>query len=68
MVGEHLFRSAGRDAWALPAFELVNYQPNLRADDALILISHRGTKRFSKQTLEAFAARSSAWIVITGEG
>ncbi|MDQ6711409.1 MAG: SIS domain-containing protein, partial [Candidatus Dormibacteraeota bacterium] len=68
IVGEHLFRSVGRDAWAIPAFEFVHFGPALREDDALILISHRGSKRFSNQALEKFANHSGAWLVVTGEG
>jgi len=68
MVGEFLFRTAGRDAWAVPAFEFVHYGPDLRADDALVLISHRGSKRFSNEALERFASKSDAWVVVTGEG
>jgi len=68
IVGEHLFRSVGRDAWAIPAFEFVHFGPGLRADDALVLISHRGTKRFSNQSLEKFELQSDASVVITGEG
>jgi glucosamine--fructose-6-phosphate aminotransferase (isomerizing) len=68
MVGEHLFRSVGRDTWAIPAFEFVHFGPVLCEDDALILISHRGSKRFSNQALEKFAEHSEAWLVVTGEG
>jgi glucosamine--fructose-6-phosphate aminotransferase (isomerizing) len=35
--------------------------------DGLILLSHRGSKRFSRTTLELFAGSSDRWIVITGE-
>jgi len=68
MVGEFLFRTAGRDAWAVPAFEFVHYGPDLRADDGFVLISHRGSKRFSNQALERFTKMSRAWVVLTGEG
>ncbi|MDQ6885041.1 MAG: SIS domain-containing protein [Candidatus Dormibacteraeota bacterium] len=68
LVGEHIFRSVGRDAWAVPAFEFVHFGPALREDDGLILISHRGSKRFSNQALEKFAKHSEAWLVVTGEG
>ena len=68
LVGERLFRTAGRDAWAIPAFEFVHYGPELRADDALVLISHRGTKRFSNQALEKFEKHSARWVFVTGEG
>jgi len=46
----------------------VHYGPDLGADDALVLISHRGSKRFSNEALERFASKSDAWVVVTGEG
>src|SRR5438105_6367237 len=60
-------RSAGIDAWAIPAFEFVNYPPRIKADDGLVLLSHRGTKRFSQAALDAFDNRDH-WLAITGEG
>ena len=68
LVGERLFRTAGREAWAIPAFEFVHYGPELRSDDALVLVSHRGTKRFSNQALEKFEKQSKRCVFITGEG
>lgn len=68
LFGQSVFRTFGREAWAVRAFEFSNYQPPLRDDDALILLSHRGFKRFSKDSLDQFAAASRRWVVITGEG
>jgi glucosamine--fructose-6-phosphate aminotransferase (isomerizing) len=67
LVGQFLLRSAGVDAWAIPAFEFANYPPRFRADDGLVLLSHRGTKRFSQAALERFISPDH-WLVITGEG
>lgn len=67
-VGEHLLRSAGLEAQAMPAFEFAQYGPALRSDDALVAISHRGVKQFSAAALDTFAEQSSRWIAITGEG
>ena len=67
LVGQYLMRSAGVDAWAIPAFEFVNYPPRIKADDGLLLLSHRGTKRFSQAALDAFDNRDH-WLAITGEG
>src|SRR5260370_41342947 len=67
LAGQFILRSAGFEAWALRAFELANYPPALRQDDGLILLSHRGRKRFSRQSLESFARESQRWIGITGE-
>ena len=67
LVGQYLMRSAGVEAWAIPAFEFVNYPPRIKADDGLLLLSHRGTKRFSQAALEAFDHREH-WLAITGDG
>ena len=67
-VGEHLLRSAGIAAQAVPAFEFAQYGPRPEPEDGLILISHRGVKQFSAAALDAFRERSKRWVVITGEG
>ncbi|HKC20817.1 MAG TPA: SIS domain-containing protein [Candidatus Dormibacteraeota bacterium] len=67
LVGQFMLRSVGVDAWAVRAFEFANYPPALRADDGMILLSHRGSKRFSRGALDVFAAISERWIAITGE-
>jgi glucosamine--fructose-6-phosphate aminotransferase (isomerizing) len=67
LVGQYLLRSAGVDAWAIPAFEFANYPPRIKADDGLVLLSHRGTKRFSQAALEGFGGQDR-WLAITGEG
>jgi glucosamine--fructose-6-phosphate aminotransferase (isomerizing) len=51
----------------VPAFEFANYSPRIRADDGLVLLSHRGTKRFSQAALEGFGGQDH-WLAITGEG
>jgi len=66
LVGQYLLQSAGIEAWAIPAFEFANYPPNFKNDDGLVLISHRGSKRFGQAALEGFS--KSHWIAITGEG
>jgi glucosamine--fructose-6-phosphate aminotransferase (isomerizing) len=68
LAGQFILRSAGFEAWAVRAFELANYPPALHKDDGLILFSHRGSKRFSRESLESFAHESNHWIAITGEG
>jgi len=65
LVGQYLLRSAGLDAWAVRAFEFANYPPSFKADDGLVLLSHRGTKRFSQAALEEF--NKDHWLAITGE-
>lgn len=68
LAGQFILRSAGLEAWAVRAFELANYPPALRPDDGLILLSHRGSKRFSRDALDGFARTSQHWVAITGEG
>jgi glutamine---fructose-6-phosphate transaminase (isomerizing) len=68
LAGQFILRSAGIEAWAVRAFELANYPPALRPDDGLILLSHRGSKRFSRDALDGFARTSQHWVAITGEG
>ena len=62
-----MLRSAGVDAWAVRAFEFANYPPTLRDDDGLVLLSHRGSKRYSQAALERFGGHEH-WLPITGEG
>jgi glutamine---fructose-6-phosphate transaminase (isomerizing) len=68
LAGQFMLRSAGFEAWAVRAFEFANYPPAIRADDGLILLSHRGSKRFSRDALDGFARTSRHWVAITGEG
>jgi len=68
LAGQFILRSVGLQAWAVRAFEFVNYPPQMRQDDGLILLSHRGSKRFSSASLSRFAKDSHHWIAITGEG
>ena len=67
LVGQYLLRSAGLEAWAVRAFEFANYPPTFKPDDGLVLLSHRGTKRFSQAALEGFDNQEH-WLAITGEG
>ncbi|HEX9094949.1 MAG TPA: SIS domain-containing protein [Candidatus Dormibacteraeota bacterium] len=62
-----MLRSAGVDAWAVQAFDFANYPPALRGDDGLVLLSHRGSKRFSQASLDVFKNQDH-WLAITGEG
>src|SRR6266576_7337474 len=68
LAGQFMLRSAGLEAWAVRAFEFANYPPARHDSDGLILLSHRGSKRFSRDALEGFAQGSKRWVVITGEG
>lgn len=61
-----MLRSASVEAWAIPAFEFVNYRPRIKGDDGLVLLSHRGSKRYSQSALQAFENQDH-WLAITGE-
>ena len=68
LAGQFMFRSAGIEAWAVRAFEFANYPPTLRERDGLILLSHRGSKHFSRRSLDLAEQRGMAWVAVTGEG
>src|SRR5438477_12165347 len=68
IAGQFMFRSAGIEAWAVRAFEFAAYPPAFRDGDGLILLSHRGNKRFSRDSLDRFKAFGERWLVITGLG
>ncbi len=48
IVGEYLLRLTGADAYAATNFEFVTYPRPIGPDDALITISHRGSKRYGR--------------------
>lgn len=66
VVGEHLLRSAGADAYATTLFDFVTYPRPLRAGDALIIISHRGTKRFGQLAIARALEAGIPVIGLTG--
>lgn len=68
--GEQFLRllTKGRIAAALEqSFELVHYPLALGRDDAVILISHRGSRNYSVQALELARAAGALTVAITGE-
>jgi glucosamine--fructose-6-phosphate aminotransferase (isomerizing) len=66
--GAHFLRLAGHEAWAVQAGDAALYGPRPTPDDALILLSHRGTKRFTSDVLERARADGVPAIVIGGVG
>ena len=68
LAGQFMFRSSGLEAWAVRAFEFASYPPAFRADDGLVLLSHRGSKRFSRAALDVFERHAKRWVAVTGEG
>jgi glucosamine--fructose-6-phosphate aminotransferase (isomerizing) len=67
VVGEHLFRAAGADAYATTNFDFAVYPRPLGADDALVEISHRGSKRYGTRAIERARSVGARVIGITGQ-
>src|SRR5262245_4512721 len=61
-----LLREAGVDAWPLQAMDAALY--GYREGDALLLLSHRNTKRYSTQVLERARAEGAECVVVGGRG
>jgi glucosamine--fructose-6-phosphate aminotransferase (isomerizing) len=71
LVGEVLLASAGQfghRARAYHSFELVNTWPQLDRDTGVIVVSHRGTKRYSLEAVQRAKAGGGLAVVITGKG
>lgn len=66
-VGEYLLRFAGADAWAVRSFEFVHYPRPLRADDGVIVISHRGSKLHGNLALQRALQSGVLTVGITGK-
>lgn len=67
IVGEYLLRYAGADAWAVRAFDFVQYPRPLRADDGVIVISHRGSKIHGTKAVQRAKDAGVPTIGITGK-
>lgn len=65
-VGEYLLRFAGVDAWAVRSFEFVHYPRPLRKDDAVIVISHRGSKLHGMLAVQRALKSGVTTVGITG--
>jgi glutamine---fructose-6-phosphate transaminase (isomerizing) len=63
-----LLREAGVDAWPFQAMDAVLYGLPLRDGDAILLLSHRNTKRFSTELLERMRKSDVTCIVVGGRG
>jgi len=68
IVGEYLLRLAGADAWAVRSFEFVHYPRPLRADDGVIVISHRGSKVHGQGAVQRALEAGVTTVGITGKG
>ena len=66
--GAFLLRLAGLQAWPVQASDAALYGLEPTPDDALILLSHRGTKTFTSRVLERARERGVPSIVISRRG
>ena len=68
LVAEHWFRrfsAKSLEIQACHSFEFCAYSPQLSSDDAVIVVSHRGTKTYSFQALELAKAAGAYTVSIT---
>ena len=64
LVGASIM-AAGPEAFAHNSFEFCTATPSVTADDAVIVISHRGTKRSSYDALDVAVAAGAYTVAIT---
>ena len=67
IVGEYMLLLAGADAWSVRSFEFVNYPHPLRENDAVIVISHRGSKLHGNLAVQRAVEAKVLTIGITGK-
>lgn len=67
-VGAFWLRLAGVDATAVQAADAALYGPVARADEAVIVISHRGTKAYTSRVLDDARAGGVACVLISRIG
>ena len=67
IVGEYLLRRAGIDAWAVRSYEFTTYPRPLRADDGVIVISHRGSKLHGIGAIQQAKQAGVFTVGITGK-
>jgi fructoselysine-6-P-deglycase FrlB-like protein len=67
LVGEHLMRAygGGPDVRALHSFDLALYGPELRREDCVVAVSHRGAKRYTALALEQARQKGCPTALIT---
>jgi glucosamine--fructose-6-phosphate aminotransferase (isomerizing) len=66
--GAWWLRMGGVDAWAVPAADAAAGNPFPGDGDALVLLSHRGTKLFTSEVLERARAAGVPTVVISRQG
>ncbi len=67
VVGEYLLRLAGVDAYATTNFEFATYPRPVGPDDALVTISHRGSKRYGGQAIARAHTAGMRVVGVTGQ-
>jgi glucosamine--fructose-6-phosphate aminotransferase (isomerizing) len=69
-VGYHLFRyyNVAVPVQPIHSFDFALYGPNLSASDCVIVISHRGSKRYSLEAIKRAREAGCYTLLITGEG
>jgi glucosamine--fructose-6-phosphate aminotransferase (isomerizing) len=68
IVGEHLLRHVGVDAYAVTNFDFVTYPRAVGPEDAVIVISHRGSKRYGQEAVRWASGAEAHVIGVTGLG
>ena len=66
--GAALLRHAGVEAWAVQADESALHGPGAEAGDALLLLSHRGTKHYTSEVLARAKAAGAETVQISAIG
>jgi glucosamine--fructose-6-phosphate aminotransferase (isomerizing) len=66
--GAWFLRAAGLEAWPVQAVDAALHGPAPGAGDALVLLSHRGTKRYTSAVLARARARGTETVVVSGRG
>ena len=69
LVGEHLMRAygGGPDVRTFHSFDLALYGPQMRPEDCVVAVSHRGAKRYTALALERARETGCLTALITGE-
>ena len=67
-IGAWVLRAAGVEAWAVQAMDAALSCPRPAADDGLILLSHRGTKRYTTAVVERARSAGAAVVSISARG
>lgn len=66
--GAWFLRMGGVEAWAVPATDAAAGHPSPGDDDALLLLSHRGTKLFTSEVLKHARAAGVPTVMVSKRG